>query len=46
VLGTLRWAADQAAGHVVGRFTSLVMSASGRPISQLEWDLLMRVRIA
>ena len=44
VMGTLRWAtglANQAAGHLDGTFSGVVMAASGRRVSELEWDLLM-----
>jgi aminoglycoside phosphotransferase (APT) family kinase protein len=47
VLGTLRWAiglAGQAAAHLDGRFRSVVMAASGRRVTELEWDLLMLIR--
>ncbi len=44
VMGTLKWAlglAGQAAAHLDGRFVTVVMAASGRRVSELEWDLLM-----
>ena len=44
VMGTLKWAlglAGQAAQHLDGRFVTVVMAASGRRVSELEWDLLM-----
>lgn len=47
VLGTLRWGiglAGQAGQHLTGQFRSIVMAASGRRVSELEWDLLMLVR--
>lgn len=47
VLGTLRWAlglAGQAAAHLDGRFSSIVMAASGRRVHEMEWDLLMLIR--
>ncbi len=45
--GTLKWAlglAAQAAAHLDGRFSSIVMAASGRRVVEMEWDLLMLVR--
>jgi aminoglycoside phosphotransferase (APT) family kinase protein len=47
VLGTLRWAlglAGQAHAHLDGRFSNVVMAASGRRVPELEWDLLMLLR--
>ncbi len=47
VLGTLRWGlglAGQSAAHLDGRFTSVIMAASGRRVPELEWDLLMLLR--
>lgn len=47
VLGTLRWGlglAGQAAAHLDGRFSNIVMAASGRRVPELEWDLLMLLR--
>lgn len=47
VLGTVRWGlglAEQAAAHLDGRFSSVVMAASGRRVSELEWDLSMLIR--
>jgi aminoglycoside phosphotransferase (APT) family kinase protein len=47
VLGTLRWAlglAGQAGAHLDGRFSNIVMAASGRRVPELEWDLLMLLR--
>lgn len=47
VLGTLRWAlglAAQAAAHLDGRFSSIIMAASGRRVHEVEWDLLMSIR--
>ena len=47
VLGTLRWGlglAGQAAAHLDGRFSTVVMAASGRRVPELEWDLLMLLR--
>jgi len=46
-LGTLRWGlglASQADAHLDGRFSSVVMAASGRRVPELEWDLLMLLR--
>ena len=45
--GTLRWGlglAGQAAAHLDGRFSTVVMAASGRRVPELEWDLLMLLR--
>jgi aminoglycoside phosphotransferase (APT) family kinase protein len=47
VEGTLRWGlglAGQAAAHLDGRFSTVVMAASGRRVPELEWDLLMLLR--
>lgn len=47
VEGTLRWAvglAAQAMAFLDGRVPSIVMAASGRRVTELEWDLLMLVR--
>jgi aminoglycoside phosphotransferase (APT) family kinase protein len=47
VEGTLRWGlglAGQAAAHLDGRFSTIVMAASGRRVPELEWDLLMLLR--
>lgn len=47
VLGTLRWGlglAGQAAAHLDGRFSNVVMAASGRRLPEIEWDLLMLLR--
>ena len=47
MLGTLRWGlglAGQAAAHLDGRFSTVVMAASGRRVPELEWDLLMLLR--
>jgi aminoglycoside phosphotransferase (APT) family kinase protein len=47
VEGTLRWAvglAHQTMGFLEGRVPSIVMAASGRRVSELEWDLLMLIR--
>lgn len=47
VFGTLKWAlglAAQAAAHLDGSFSSIVMAASGRRVPELEWDLLMLIR--
>jgi aminoglycoside phosphotransferase (APT) family kinase protein len=47
VEGTLRWAvglASQAMAYLDGRVPSIVMAASGRRVSELEWDLLMLIR--
>ncbi len=46
-LGTLRWGlglANQAAQHLDGRYRSIVMAASGRRVSELEYDTLMAIR--
>lgn len=46
-LGTLRWGlglAGQTAAHLDGRFSNIVMAASGRRVPELEWDLLMLIR--
>jgi hypothetical protein len=47
VLGTLRWGlglAGQTAAHLDGRFSTIVMAASGRRVPELEWDLLMLLK--
>jgi aminoglycoside phosphotransferase (APT) family kinase protein len=47
VAGTLKWGlglAGQAAAHLDGRFSTVVMAASGRRVPELEWDLMMLVR--
>jgi aminoglycoside phosphotransferase (APT) family kinase protein len=47
VEGTLRWAlglAGQAMAYLDGRVPSIVMAASGRRVSELEWDLLMLIK--
>jgi aminoglycoside phosphotransferase (APT) family kinase protein len=47
VEGTLRWAvglANQALAFLDGRVPNIVMAASGRRVSELEWDLLMLIR--
>jgi aminoglycoside phosphotransferase (APT) family kinase protein len=47
VEGTLRWAvglAGQAMAYLDGRVPSIVMAASGRRVTELEWDLLMLIR--
>jgi aminoglycoside phosphotransferase (APT) family kinase protein len=47
VEGTLRWAvglAGQARAYLDGRVPSIVMAASGRRVTELEWDLLMLIR--
>jgi aminoglycoside phosphotransferase (APT) family kinase protein len=44
---TLRWAmglAAQAEAFLDGRVPNIVMAASGRRVSELEWDLLMLIR--
>jgi aminoglycoside phosphotransferase (APT) family kinase protein len=44
---TLRWAiglAKQAEAFLDGRVQNIVMAASGRRVSELEWDLLMLIR--
>jgi hypothetical protein len=46
-LGTLRWGlglAGQAMAHLNGSFRSIVMAASGRRVSELEYDTLMLLR--
>ena len=43
VLGTYRWGlglAGQAAAHLDGRFSNIVMAMSGRRVGELEYDLL------
>ncbi|MFI6865998.1 phosphotransferase family protein [Nocardia sp. NPDC050406] len=47
VMGTLAWGvglASQAAAHVDGTVRDIVMAASGRRVSEIEWDLLMLIR--
>ena len=47
VMGTLAWGvglAAQAAAHVDGSVRDIVMAASGRRVSEIEWDLLMQIR--
>jgi aminoglycoside phosphotransferase (APT) family kinase protein len=47
VEGTLRWAVGlgvQAMAFLDGRVPSIVMAASGRRVTELEWDLLMLIR--
>jgi hypothetical protein len=47
VAETLRWAiglATQAEAFLDGRVPNIVMAASGRRVSELEWDLLMLIR--
>ena len=47
VEGTLRWAvglAGQTMAFIDGRVPNIVMAASGRRVSELEWDLLMLIR--
>lgn len=47
VQGTLWWAlglASQTVAFLDGRIPSIVMAASGRRVSELEWDLLMLIR--
>lgn len=47
VLGTLRWGlglAGQCHAHLDGRFSNIIMAASGRRVPELEWDLLMLIR--
>jgi aminoglycoside phosphotransferase (APT) family kinase protein len=49
VAGTLWWGiglAGQAAAHLDGSVRNVVMAASGRRISEIEWDLLMQIRPA
>lgn len=49
VMGTLAWGiglAGQAAAHLDGTVRNIVMAASGRRVSEIEWDLLMQVRPA
>lgn len=47
LLSTLCWGtglAGQAAAHLDGSVRNVVMAASGRRISEIEWDLLMLIR--
>ncbi|MBF6331045.1 phosphotransferase family protein [Nocardia transvalensis] len=47
VLCTLGWGvglAGQAAAHLDGSVRDIVMAASGRRVSEIEWDLLMQTR--
>lgn len=47
VMGTLYWGAglaQQAAAHLDGTVRDIVMAASGRRVSEIEWDLLMQIR--
>ncbi|WP_366914458.1 phosphotransferase family protein [Nocardia sp.] len=47
VMGTLVWGvglASQAAAHLDGTVRDIVMAASGRRVSEIEWDLLMQIR--
>lgn len=47
VMGTLGWGvglASQAAAHLDGTVRDIVMAASGRRVSEIEWDLLMQIR--
>lgn len=47
VMGTLSWGvglAAQAAAHMDGTVRDIVMAASGRRVSEIEWDLLMQIR--
>ncbi|MEU6190152.1 phosphotransferase family protein [Nocardia sp. NPDC047038] len=47
VLCTLGWGvglAGQAAAHLDGSVRDIVMAASGRRVSEIEWDLLMQIR--
>lgn len=47
VMGTLAWGvglAAQAAAHLDGTVRDIVMAASGRRVSEIEWDLLMQIR--
>lgn len=49
VMGTLWWGvglAQQAAAHLDGTVRDIVMAASGRRVSEIEWDLLMQTRPA
>ncbi|WP_433722604.1 phosphotransferase family protein [Nocardia sp. CA-129566] len=49
VASTLWWGiglASQAAAHLDGTVRNIVMAASGRRISEIEWDLLMQIRPA
>jgi len=49
VMGTLAWGvglAGQAAAHLDGTVRDIVMAASGRRVSEIEWDLLMQIRPA
>lgn len=46
-LGTLRWGlglANQAHQHLGGQYVNIVMAASGRRVSELEYDTLMCLR--
>ncbi|WP_328393015.1 phosphotransferase family protein [Nocardia sp. NBC_00416] len=47
VMGTVYWGvglAQQAAAHLDGTVRDIVMAASGRRVSEIEWDLLMQIR--
>ncbi|MGY5207507.1 phosphotransferase family protein [Nocardia gipuzkoensis] len=47
VMCTLAWGiglAGQAAAHSDGSVRDIVMAASGRRVSEIEWDLLMQIR--
>ncbi|MGW5141350.1 phosphotransferase family protein [Nocardia beijingensis] len=47
VMCTLGWGvglAGQAAAHLDGSVRDIVMAASGRRVSEIEWDLLMQIR--
>ncbi|MEU2178087.1 phosphotransferase family protein [Nocardia sp. NPDC019219] len=47
VMCTLAWGvglAGQAAAHLDGSVRDIVMAASGRRVSEIEWDLLMQIR--
>mgnify|MGYP003349645102 FL=1 len=46
-LGTLRWGlglAKQCHQHLAGQYVTIVMAASGRRVSELEYDTLMCLR--
>ena len=48
VLGTYRWGlglAGQAAAHLDGRFSNIVMAMSGRRVGELEYDLLSLLKL-
>lgn len=46
---TVAWGvllAKQAAAYLSGETRDIVMAASGRRVSEIEWDLLMQIRPA